>query len=62
MACSSKPLYWGICAALSKSEGLVVESRGRYWAIDSISPVSATTTVIERNWSSKFIRGSFESS
>src|SRR5208283_1487046 len=60
MACSSKPWYWGICAALSKSEGLVVVSRGLYWAIDSISPVSATTTVIERNCSSRFIKCSFE--
>ena len=37
----------------------MVVSRGWYWAIDSMSPVSATTTVIERNWSSKFITDSF---
>src|SRR5208283_1986661 len=34
------------------SEGLVVESVGRNWRIDSMSPVSATTVVIARSWSS----------
>ena len=60
MARSKSPLYWGIWAAFSRSDGLVVVSRGLYWAIDSISPVSATTTVIERNCSSRFIKCSFK--
>ena len=34
------------------SEGLVVESVGRNWRIDSMSPVSATTVVMVRSWSS----------
>jgi hypothetical protein len=37
--------YCGSCAAAVISEGLVVASCGRNFSIESISPVSATTTV-----------------
>ena len=50
--------YCGICAAAVISEGLVVASWGRNFSIASMSPVSATTTVYWRNWSSMFLADS----
>ena len=46
--------YCGICDAAVISDGLVVASRGVNFSIASISPVSATTTVIAFSCSSKF--------
>jgi hypothetical protein len=49
------PWYWGIWAAAVIKEGLVVASRGLKVSMALISPVSATTTVISRNCSSRLL-------
>ena len=51
-AASTKGAYCGIAAALSNSDGFVVASCGLNCFIASMSPVSATTSVIVFNCSS----------